>query len=81
MAADGNLENFPGVDHSVWVDPAVAADGAIWMLSQPVGWKGRIVSMLELAEHVPSIASVGIEPFELFGRCTLAAARRDPEED
>lgn len=80
MATEGNRENFPDADHSAWVDPAVAADGAVWMLSQPVGWTGRIISMLELAEHVPSIAGVGIEPFELPGRWTLRAARRDPDE-
>ena len=80
VATEGNLSNFPDADHSTWVDPATAADGAVWMLSQPVDWTGRIVSMLELAEHVPSIARLGMEPFELPGRWTLAAARRDLDE-
>ncbi|MCE2524799.1 MAG: SDR family NAD(P)-dependent oxidoreductase [Acidimicrobiia bacterium] len=80
MATDGNLSNFPDADHSTWIDPATAADGAIWMLEQPVDWTGRIVTMLELAEHVPSIARLGMEPFDLPGRWTLAAARRGIDE-
>ena len=80
MATEGNRDNFPGADHSAWVDPAVAADGAIWMLSQPVGWTGRIISMLELAPQVPSIAGLGRDPFDLPGRWTLDAARRNLDE-
>ncbi len=80
VATEGNLSNFPDADHSTWVDPATAADGAMWMLEQPVDWTGRIVSMLELAERVPSIARLGREPLALRGRWTLAAARRDIEE-
>ncbi len=79
VATEGNLSNFPNADHSTWVDPPTAADGAIWMLEQPVDWTGRIVSMLELAEHVPSIARLGRKPLALRGRWTLATARRAPE--
>ncbi len=79
VATEGNLSNFPNADHSAWVDPSTAADGAIWMLEQPVGWTGRIVSMLELAEHVPSIARLRRKPVELAGRWTLATARRSIE--
>ena len=80
LATEGNRENYPETDPSVWVDPAVAADGAVWMLSQPVDWTGRITSMLELASEVPSIAGLGMEPFDLPGRWTLAEARRDLDE-
>lgn len=80
VATEGNLANFPDADHSTWVDPATAADGAIWMLDRPVNWTGRIVSMLELAEHVPSISALGIEPFDLPGQWTTGAARRGIEE-
>ena len=80
VATAGNLSNFPDADHSTWVDPATAADGAVWMLEQPVDWTGRIVSMLELAEHVPSIARLGRKPVELAGRWTLATARRSIDE-
>ena len=79
VASEGYVLNFPGADHSAWVDPSTAADGAIWMLEQPVGWTGRIVSMLELAEHVPSIARLRRKPVELAGRWTLATARRSIE--
>ena len=80
LATEGNRENHPEADPSVWVDPAVAADGAVWMLSQPVDWTGRITSMLELASRVPSIAGLGKEPFDLPGPWSLAEARRDPDE-
>ena len=71
VATEGNLMNFPDADHSTWADPAAAADGAVWMLDRPVDWTGRIVSMLELAQQVPSIAELGREPFELPGPWTL----------
>ena len=80
LATEGNINNFPDTDRSTWVDPATAADGAVWMLEQPAAWTGRIISMLELADRVPSIARLGTEPFELPGPWTLAAARRDLEE-
>ena len=80
VATEGNLMNFPDADHSTWADPAAAADGAVWMLDRPVDWTGRIVSMLELAQQVPSIAELGREPFELPGPWTLTGTRRGPEE-
>ena len=80
LATEGNLRNFPDADHANWVDPATAADGAVWLLDRPVSWTGRIVSMLELAPHVPSIARLGRDPFDLPGRWTFGAARRDLDE-
>ena len=76
VASEGYVMNAPDADHSAWADTATAADGAVWMLSQPAGWTGRIVPMLALAEHVPSIARLGQEPFTPTGRWTLAAATR-----
>ena len=76
VASEGYVMNSPGADHSAWADTATAADGAIWMLEQPVGWTGRIVPMLALAEHVPSIARLGQDPFTPTGRWTIASATR-----
>ena len=78
VASEGYVMNAPDADHSAWADTASAADGAVWMLGRPVGWTGRIVPMLELAEHVPSIARLGQEPFKPSGRWTLTGALRDP---
>lgn len=74
VASEGYVMNAPDADHSSWVDTATAADGAIWMLSRPTGWTGRVVPMLALADHVPSIARLGQEQFTPTGRWTMAAA-------
>lgn len=74
VASEGYVMNAPDADHSAWSDTATAADGAIWMLSQPTGWTGRVVPMLALAEHVPSIARLGQDPFTPAGRWTLHGA-------
>ena len=76
VASEGYVMNAPDADHSAWADTATAADGAVWMLEQPVGWTGRIVPMLALAEHVPSIARLGQDPFTPTGRWTMASATR-----
>ena len=76
VASEGYVMNAPGADHSAWADTATAADGAVWILEQPVGWTGRIVPMLALAEQVPSIARLGQDPFTPTGRWTMASATR-----
>ena len=75
VASEGYVMNAPDADHAGWVDTATAADGAVWMLSRPADWTGRVVPMLALADHVPSIARLGQEQFTPTGRWTLAAAR------
>lgn len=77
VASEGYVMNAPDADHSTWADTATAADGAVWMLSQPAGWTGRVVPMLALAEHVPSIARLGQDPFIPAGRWTMAGALGD----
>ena len=76
VASEGYVMNAPGADHSAWADTATAADGAVWILEQPVSWTGRIVPMLALAEQVPSIARLGQDPFTPTGRWTIASATR-----
>lgn len=75
VASEGYVMNAPDADHSTWADTATAADGAVWMLSQPTDWTGRVVPMLALAEAVPSIARLGRDPFIPTGRWTLDAGR------
>ena len=74
VASEGYVLNAPDADHSTWVDTATAADGALWMLQQPTAWTGRVVPLLGLAEHVPSIARLGQDPFRPTGRWTLRGA-------
>ena len=80
VASEGYVMNAPDADHSTWADTATAADGAVWMLGRPVDWTGRVVPMLALAEHVPSIARMGQEQFTPTGRWTLAGAGREIDE-
>ena len=80
VASEGYVLNAPDADHSTWVDTATAADGALWMLEQPAGWTGRVVPLLGLAEHVPSIARLGQDPFRPTGPWTLAGALDDLDE-
>ncbi|MCE2531516.1 MAG: SDR family NAD(P)-dependent oxidoreductase [Acidimicrobiia bacterium] len=74
VASEGYVMNAPDADHSTWADTATAADGALWMLSQPTDWTGWIVPMLALAEHVPSIARLGQDQFTPTGPWTIASA-------
>lgn len=76
VASEGYVMNAPDADHSAWVDTATAADGALWMLERPADWTGRVVPLLALAEHVPSIAALGQEPFTPTGRWTTTGATR-----
>lgn len=77
VASEGYVMNAPDADHSAWVDTATAADGAIWLLGRPAEWTGRVVPMLALAPHVPSIARLGQNQFTPTGRWTMESATRD----
>lgn len=77
VASEGYVMNAPDADHAAWVDTATAADGAIWLLGRPADWTGRVVPMLALSPHVPSIARLGQDPFTPTGQWTMEAATRD----
>jgi citronellol/citronellal dehydrogenase len=52
VASEGFLAAMPGVDHSDWEPPAVAAEGILWMLRQGIAYTGHNVGMARLrAEH------------------------------
>jgi NAD(P)-dependent dehydrogenase (short-subunit alcohol dehydrogenase family) len=52
VASEGFLAAMPGVDHSDWEPPVVAAEGILWMLRQGPDYTGHNVGMARLrAEH------------------------------
>ncbi len=57
VASEGFLANTPGVDHSTWEPPSVAAEGIVWMLRQPSGYSGRRESMFALRRREGIMAS------------------------
>jgi NAD(P)-dependent dehydrogenase (short-subunit alcohol dehydrogenase family) len=49
VASEGFVMNSPGVDTSDWEPCEVAAEGILWMLSQPASYSGHNESMYEIA--------------------------------
>lgn len=54
VASEGFVANTPGLDRSTWEPCEVAAEGAMWMLTRPWPYTGRLESMLGLRrrEHI-----------------------------
>jgi len=60
VASEGFLAAMPGIDHSDWEPPVVAAEGILWMLRQDPAYTGHNAGMARLrAEHgiMPSRAA------------------------
>jgi citronellol/citronellal dehydrogenase len=79
VASEGFVANTPGAERLDWEPSAVAAEGILWMLSQPASYSGRRESMYELRHRegiMPSRAQrpyAGAPPTELFnGLATFA---------
>ena len=52
VASEGFLAAMPGIDHSDWEPPAVAAEGILWMVRQGPEFTGHNAGMARLrAEH------------------------------
>jgi len=91
VASEGFVANTPGVDHSNWEPPAVAAEGIVWMARQPPAYSGRRESMFELRRRMGIMASrIGAPtteapPVELLnGLATVADAgfaEPNPDDD
>jgi NAD(P)-dependent dehydrogenase (short-subunit alcohol dehydrogenase family) len=64
VASEGFLANAPGVDHSTWEPPSVAAEGILWMLRQPTSYSGQRESMNELRHREHIMASQVAKPWE-----------------
>jgi len=63
VASEGFIANTPGVDRSDWEPPAVAAEGIVWMLRQPLSYTGRRESMFGLREREGIMASLAERPY------------------
>ena len=48
VASEGFVANTPGVDRSSWEPTSVAAEGIVWVLSQPLAFSGQLLSMAQL---------------------------------
>lgn len=57
VASEGFVANTPGADRSRWEPCDVAAEGALWMLTQPPDYSGRRESMLGLRQREGIMAS------------------------
>jgi len=57
VASEGFVANTPGVDRSTWEPCEVAAEGVVWMLSQPTAYSGRRESMVGLRQREGIMAS------------------------
>jgi NAD(P)-dependent dehydrogenase (short-subunit alcohol dehydrogenase family) len=60
VATEGARDVMPG-DISHWPTPETAAEGIIWMLSQPISYTGRLEGMRPLALRegiMPTVAAL-----------------------
>jgi citronellol/citronellal dehydrogenase len=62
VASEGFVANTPGVDRSTWEPCEVAAEGALWILRQPLSYSGRRESMLGLRQREGIMASRAAVP-------------------
>jgi citronellol/citronellal dehydrogenase len=81
VASEGFVANTPGVDHSNWEPSEVAAEGIVWMASQPPSYSGHRESMYALRHRENIMASrvaaptAVAPPVELFdGVATVSEA-------
>ncbi len=57
VASEGLLAATPGMDHSDWESSEVAAEGIVWMVTQPLEYTGHCESMIGLREREGIMAS------------------------
>jgi NAD(P)-dependent dehydrogenase (short-subunit alcohol dehydrogenase family) len=63
VASEGFVANAPDADHSNWEPSSVAAEGIVWMLSQPPSYSGMRESMFGLRHREGIMASQVPEPW------------------
>jgi NAD(P)-dependent dehydrogenase (short-subunit alcohol dehydrogenase family) len=63
VASEGFVANTPGLDRSDWEPSEVAAEGILWVLSQPVSFSGRRLSMHRLREMAGIMRSRAERPY------------------
>ena len=64
VASEGFIANTPGQDRSDWEPCEVAAEGILWMLTQPPEYSGRRESMYALRNRQGIMASRASRPYE-----------------
>ena len=64
VASEGFVANTPGQDRSTWEPCEVAAEGIVWMLSQPHTYTGRRESMYHLRKREHIMASRALVPWD-----------------
>lgn len=62
VESEGFVANTPGMDRSTWEPCAVAAEGMVWMLRQPIAYSGRRESMLALRHREGIMATQAQRP-------------------
>ncbi len=62
VASEGFLAALPDVDHSDWEPAEVAAEGIVWMVSQPPSYTGHNVGMAHLRATEGIMASKAARP-------------------
>lgn len=63
VASEGFAANAPDLDRSDWEPAAVAAEGILWVLRQPVAYSGRLLSMYTLRQTEGIMASRAARPY------------------
>src|SRR5438093_63033 len=61
--SEGFAANAPDLDQSDWEPTEVAAEGILWVLRQPVGFSGELLSMYALRKTRGIMASRAKRPF------------------
>jgi NAD(P)-dependent dehydrogenase (short-subunit alcohol dehydrogenase family) len=78
VASEGFLANLPDVDHDDWEPPEVAAEGIVWMLSQPAGYTGRNEGMAALRAEHGIMASRAARPYSQMSHVSTVTHLRPP---
>lgn len=81
VASEGFVANTPGRDRSDWEPPVVAAEGILWMLSQPESYSGRRESMFALRAREGIMESRSPRPFSGSAPATDLFDGLAPDED
>ena len=63
VASEGFVANTPDLDRTEWEPAEVAAEGIVWMLSQPPTYSGRRESMYGLRVRESIMASKAKRPY------------------
>ena len=63
VASEGFVANTPGQDRTGWEPCEVPAEGIVWVLRQPAGYSGQLLSMFELRRDQGIMKSRAAQPY------------------